>query len=103
MAQCRHESDPRGVPRQEIYCNPSTAFVSYSREDMELAVRLSKDLKAKGAKVWMDKIDTRPGQRWKAEIETAIDGCSRMLVVLSPAVITSSNVLAEASLALDEG
>ncbi len=83
--------------------DPSTAFVSYSREDMEFAVRLAKDLKAKGASVWMDKIDIRPGQRWEAEIETAVDGCSRMLVILSPAAIASSNVLAEASLALDEG
>lgn len=69
--------------------DPSTAFFSYSREDMEFAVRLAKDLKAKGAKVWMDKIDIRPGQRWEAEIETAVDSCSRMLVVLSPAAITS--------------
>lgn len=83
--------------------DPLTAFFSYSREDMEFAVRLARDLKAKGAKVWMDRIDIRPGQRWEAEIETAVDGCSRMLVILSPAAIASPNVLAEASLALDEG
>ncbi len=105
MAQCRHTSDPRSRLRQgiELPIDPSTAFVSYSREDMEFAVRLAKDLKAKGARVWMDKIDIRPGQRWEAEIETAVDGCSRMLVILSPAAIASPNVLAEASLALDEG
>ena len=105
VAQCRHTSDPRSRLRQgiELPIDPSTAFVSYSREDMEFAVRLAKDLKAKGARVWMDKIDIRPGQRWEAEIETAVDGCSRMLVILSPAAIASPNVLAEASLALDEG
>ena len=75
------------VPRQEIDLpiDPSTAFVSYSREDLEFVLRLAKDLKAKGAKVWMDKLDIRPGQRWEAEIEAAVDGCSRMLVILSPA------------------
>ena len=82
---------------------PSTAFVSYSREDLEFVLRLAKDLKAKGAKVWMDKLDIRPGQRWEAEIEAAVDACSRMLVVLSPPAIASKNVLAEASLAIDEG
>ena len=83
--------------------DPSTAFVSYSREDLEFALRLAKDLKAKGAKVWMDKLDIRPGQRWEAEVETALDGCLRMLVILSPASIASKNVLAEAGFAIDEG
>jgi hypothetical protein len=83
--------------------DPSTAFVSYSREDLEFVLRLAKDLKAKGAKVWMDKLDIRPGQRWEAEVETALDGCLRMLVILSPASIASKNVLAEAGFAIDEG
>jgi hypothetical protein len=94
-----------GHPRQEpsLPIDPSTAFVSYSREDLEFVLRLAKDLKAKGAMVWMDKLDIRPGKRWEIEIETAVDACSRMLVILSPAAITSKNVLAEASLAIDEG
>jgi TIR domain len=52
--------------------DPSTAFVSYSREDMEFALRLAKDLKAKGAKVWMDKLDIRAGRPWDDEIEAAV-------------------------------
>ena len=51
----------------------------------------------------MDRIDIRPGQRWEVEIEAAVNGCSRLLVILSPASIASRNVLAEAALALDEG
>lgn len=62
--------------------DPSTAFVSYSREDWAFAVRVAKDLKAKGAKVWMDKLDIRPGQRWEREVEAALNGCSRMLVIV---------------------
>lgn len=83
--------------------DPSTAFVSYSREDSEFALRLAKDLKAKGSKVWMDKLDLRPGQRWEREVETALNNCSRMLVILSPASVGSSNVLAEAAFAIEEG
>jgi TPR repeat protein len=95
-----------GRPRQGslfVPIDPSTAFVSYSREDLEFVFRLAKDLKARGAKVWMDKLDIRPGQRWEASIEAAVDSCSRMLVILSPAAIASKNVLAEASLAIDDG
>jgi TPR repeat protein len=81
----------------------STAFVSYSREDLDFVVRLAKDVKEKGARLWVDKVDIHPGQRWEAEIEAAVSACSRMLVVLSPAAISSRNVLAEASLAIDDG
>jgi hypothetical protein len=89
--------------RPSLAIDSSTAFVSYSREDWAFAFRVAKDLKAKGARVWMDKLDIRPGQRWELEVETALNGCSRMLVVLSPASVGSSNVLAEAAFAIDEG
>ena len=81
----------------------STAFVSYSREDKEFVLRLAKDLKAKGAKIWMDKLDIRPGQTWADEIEAAVTSCSRMLIVLSPASVASRNVQAEVGYAISEG
>jgi len=114
VSQCRLTSGSRSrhhhgvgfisLLRQEIELpiDPSTAFVSYSREDLEFVQRLAKDLKARGAKVWMDKLDIRPGQRWEVEVQTALDECLRMLVILSPAAIASKNVLAEAAFALDE-
>src|SRR5215471_9397038 len=71
-------------PGHRMPIDPSTAFVSYSREDLEFVLRLTKDLKVKGAKVWMDKLDIRPGQRWEIEVETALNKCSRMMVILSP-------------------
>ena len=83
--------------------DPSTAFVSYSREDKEFVLRLAKDLKAKGAKIWMDTLDIRPGQTWADEIEAAVTGCSRMLIVLSPASVASRNVQAEVGYAISEG
>jgi len=78
------------------------AFVSYSREDVEFALRLARELKATGQKVWMDKLDLRPGQRWENEVDTALHSCSRVLVILSPSSVDSSNVMAEAGFALDE-
>jgi len=51
----------------------------------------------------MDRLDIGAGPRWEAEIEAAVNSCSRLLVILSPAAIASKNVLAEAALALDEG
>jgi hypothetical protein len=64
---------------------------------------LAKDLKAAGASVWMDKLDIRPGQLWERKVEEALSRSSRMLVVISPASLNSSNVMAEAAFAIDEG
>jgi TPR repeat protein len=93
------------ILRQEIdmTIDPATAFVSYSRDDCEFALRLTRDLKAKGALVWMDKLDLRPGQLWDTEVESAVDGSSRMLVILSPASVASEKVKNEFIVALDEG
>ena len=49
-----------------------TAFFSYSREDLEFALRLAKDLKKAGANVWMDKLDIHPGQPWQRKIDEAL-------------------------------
>jgi hypothetical protein len=102
-AQSMTQCGPSASRKPVLAIDPSTAFVSYSREDLQFVLRVAKDLKAKGAKVWMDKLDIRPGQRWEREVETALHGCSRMLVILSPASVGSSNVLAEAAFAIDEG
>jgi TIR domain-containing protein len=65
------------------------AFFSYSREDLEFALRLAKDLKKAGANVWMDKLDIRPGQLWEQKAEEALDKCTRLLVILSPTSVSS--------------
>jgi TPR repeat protein len=87
----------------EVPIDPATAFVSYSRDDWEFVLRLAKDLKAQGAKVWMDKLDIRPGQTWADEIQNAVDSCSKMLIVLSPDSVASRNVQAEVGYAISEG
>ena len=79
-----------------------TAFISYSREDSEFALKLSEDLKAAGAAVWLDQLDIAPGQRWARAVEDALHACPRMLVILSPASVNSTNVEDEVSLAIEE-
>jgi len=78
------------------------AFFSYCRDDSEFAFRLAEDLKAAGANVWMDQLDIRPGQRWERAVEDALSSCTCMLLILSPASISSANVMDEVSFALDE-
>ena len=49
----------------------------------------------------MDELDIRPGQKWAKAIEEALSRCSRLIVVLSPSSVNSSNVEAEINEALD--
>jgi hypothetical protein len=80
--------------------NSSTAFLSYSRSDSDFALKLAEDLQAAGASVWLDQIELEPGRPWDIEIQRALMACNRMLVVLSPASVNSTNVLDEVSFAL---
>ena len=78
------------------------AFFSYCREDSDFALRLAGDLKAVGASVWLDQLDILPGQRWDRSVEDALTNCLRMVVILSPASVSSTNVMDEVSFALEE-
>jgi len=52
--------------------------------------------------VWMDRLDISPGQRWDRAVEAALTNCQRMVVILSPAAVNSTNVREEVSFALAE-
>jgi hypothetical protein len=88
----------RGVVTQDA----PAAFFSYSREDSDFALKLAGDLKAAKASVWLDQLDIRPGDRWDRTVEDALTNCPRMLVILSPASVSSTNVMDEVSFALEE-
>jgi hypothetical protein len=79
-----------------------TTFFSYARVDSEFVLRLAKDLRASGAKVWLDQLDISPGQRWDASVEEALRASPRQVAVLSPASVVSDNVMDEVSFALEE-
>jgi TIR domain len=79
-----------------------SAFFSYSRDDTDFVLKLAKDLKAAGAAVWLDQLDIRPGDHWDSAVETAVENCPTMLLVLSPSSVSSPNVMDEVSLAIDK-
>lgn len=102
----RYGNDLRFVraPTQEkvVTQDTQTAFFSYCRQDSDFALRLAEDLKAAGASVWLDQLNILPGQRWDRAVEEALTNCRRMVVILSPAAVSSTNVMDEVSFALEE-
>lgn len=58
-------------------------FLSYAREDGEIAKKIFEDLDQKGIDVWFNVKHLRPGQRWKTEIVKAIRSSDYFLALLS--------------------
>lgn len=78
-------------------------FLSYSRSDERFALRLAKDVRARGVAIWVDQFDIRPSEHWDRAIERAVRECRGIVVVLSPRSVASDNVADEISFAIDSG
>ncbi|MER6911807.1 TIR domain-containing protein [Streptomyces sp. NPDC000594] len=51
---------------------PGHVFLSYVREDTELALKVAHELRRGGVRVWLDRDGIRPGARWRSVIRGAI-------------------------------
>jgi len=63
-------------------------FLSYAREDKEIARRIYQDLRRRSIDVWYDEESLLPGQTWKREITKAIRKSSYFLALLSSHSVT---------------
>ncbi len=59
-------------------------FFSYRSNEAEFALKLATDLKNIGVRVWIDRLDIRPGQNWLRALELGINNCAALLTILSP-------------------
>jgi len=75
-------------------------FISYSRTDMDFAVKIYHDLQAHGLRVWMDREELQPGTpSWSSAIEQAIESCACVIALMSPDAKESRWVRSELSYA----
>lgn len=70
-------------------------FMSYTQSDEAFVIRLTDDLRASGAKVWLDIHNAEPGRNWGRSIERALSESSMMVVVLSPQALNSAHIAVE--------
>ncbi|HEV8084243.1 MAG TPA: TIR domain-containing protein [Chitinophagaceae bacterium] len=80
-----------------------TTFFSYSRTDSDFVLKLAKDLRDAGAELWLDQLDIKAGSHWDSSIEAALNNAPRLIVILSPASVSSDNVMDEVSYGLETG
>jgi len=71
--------------------NPSgfRVFISYSRQDAEIADAVVSDLEARGFEVTIDRRDLPFGEEWQAELRDFILGSDTVIWLVSPASIGS--------------
>ena len=67
----------------------STAFISYSRTDIDFVDRLEEALKARGVDARVDREDIEKGEEWWTRIEQLIAEADTVIFVLSPASAVS--------------
>lgn len=77
-------------------------FISYAREDLDQARRLADDLGEKGHSVWWDR-HVHGGANFSAEIDRELKKAQAVLVLWSPASISSAWVQDEAAEGRDTG
>jgi len=87
---------------QRDFRDVGEVFVCYSRKNQAFVTRLAEALSALKVRVWLDLWSIPDGANWDAEVEHALDRCSRMLVILSPEAVQSNEVQSELRFALDE-
>jgi hypothetical protein len=79
-------------------------FISYARTDSKLlAHRLCTDLQGAGYTVWLDTSEIGGGASWSQDIEEAIEECSVMVALMSPAAYQSQWCRAEQLRAVRKG
>ena len=75
-------------------------FISYSRRNIDFVNKLRSDLAQRGIPYWIDKEGLSPGTpNWERAIRTAIQQCSAVLWVSSPAAYESEYVYSEIAIA----
>ncbi len=70
-------------------------FLSYSSVDQPWVIKLKDDLLHYGVSVWLDKDEIRPGDLFAATLESALDNCRTVALIVSPEAISSGWVKEE--------
>lgn len=77
---------------------PRHVFLSYAREDVNEIERLAGALQKEGLTVWLDKTGVKSGN-WKERVTSGLNRARALVVLLSPAALSSDAVRKELAFA----
>jgi adenylate cyclase len=70
-------------------------FISYSREDKDKVLALTEKLRAAGVPIWLDVGGIDAATMWSEEIVNALESAKVLLLMVTPAAVSSHNVAKE--------
>jgi hypothetical protein len=99
---------PVNSPAESVakpFVKPSTSkiFTSYSRSDSVFVDWLWQELESRNIQIWVDRKDIKAGENWADAVDSALKSSQVMLLVLSPASMSSKNVKQEWMYMMDTG
>jgi hypothetical protein len=71
------------APREEDVMKPGAIFLSYARDNLEVAKSIAEALRAAGLQVWLDLGKLQPGDAWDLKIRRNIEACSFFMPLIS--------------------
>jgi hypothetical protein len=79
------------LPTAATANQPGHIFLSYRSLEAQFALKLAADLKNRGVRVWLDRLETgiKGGDDWRRAIEQAVNTCAAMICALSPDYVRS--------------
>ena len=83
--------------------NAPDVFISYSRSDQQVVLRLAEALEAAGWRVWVDIEDIPPTADWGDELAAGIRAAHTFVFAISPPSVRSQYCLRELDQALELG
>jgi hypothetical protein len=78
-------------------------YLTYSREDIEIAQRIAHDLGERGIDAWLDVERLAPGQEWRTQAQDVLNRCDGIVVLVSPALRRNRYAAQEISYTLSRG
>lgn len=69
--------------RKGVMASGTNVFISYGSDTKRRAEELTRELESQGMEPWVDFKDLRPGQRWREELERAIDASEWLVILVS--------------------
>jgi len=70
--------------KADIMASGANVFISYASDTKPLAEELTKALESQGMEPWVDFKDLHPGQRWREELEHALDAAEWYVILVRP-------------------
>lgn len=82
----------------ELAAQGRQVFLSFSHPDADAADEVAQALRSLGKSVFDYRVSINPGKVWQTEIERALNACSKMVPLITPAYLHSPECLEELSM-----